>query len=278
MKCVQCDSEHTSFNGRYPNGVQRYKCCDCNKQFSELTFRKFYRHRLPEQIIITAILFHLFIPARIVQVFLFFLFRCYVSRKTICSWSRKFLDELPEISVREKYKSVIRHTDEKQIKIKKKKAWWWNIVSYRGQLLTSLISWARDGYAAKKLMKRNKKNYGSPLIMITDKLPAYIKSVNVFGRNCKHITAGIVPKMCMYKDDLLLISNLAVERMHSKIESYIQMKVRGSFESIESADRHRKAFMLTTHLQETLALQRSLGTFSIALNKHATLRELAVPA
>jgi len=55
------------------------------------------------------------------------------------------------------------------------------------------------------------------------------------------------------------------------------MKVRGSFESIESADRHRKAFMLATYLQETLALQRSLGTFSLVLNRHETLRELAVP-
>ena len=277
MECVRCESKHIAFNGRYPNTVQRYKCCDCRKQFSEATFREFYRHRLPVQIIRTAIFFHLFVPANTVKIFIFFLFRCYVSKKTICSWSRKFLDNLPEISCNEKYKSLIRHTDEKQIKIKGKKAWWWNIVNYRGQLLTTLISWTRTIYAAKKLMKENKNNYGSPLIMITDKLQVYPKSIHIFGRNCRHITAGLVPRLANYKKDLLLVSNLAVERMHSKIDTYIQMKVRGSFESFESASRHRKAFMLTTYLQETLALQRSLATFSIALNKHTTLRELAVP-
>lgn len=278
MKCVRCKSEHIVFNGKYKNGVQRYKCCDCGKQFSELTFRKFYRHRFPPQIITIAIFFHLFIPARIVQIFLFFLFRCYVSKKTICFWTREILDEMPELRfIYNNFNMTIRHTDEKQIKIKNKKAWWWNIVNSEGKSLSSCISWTRHGYAAKKLMKMNKEIYGNPLIMITDKLPAYGKAVNVFGRKCKHITAGIVPKMCMHKGNLLLVSNLAVERFHSKIEHYINMKFRGSFENIESADRWRKAFIFTTCLQETFALQKSFGTFSIASDKRANLRELTVP-
>lgn len=276
MKCVRCQSEHTTFNGRYRNGAQRYKCSDCKKQFSELTFRKFYRHRFPPQIIKIAIFFHLFIPAKIVQIFVFFLFRCYVSKKTICSWTRKFLDAAPEI----KFPCTpppIRYTDEKQIKIKDKKAWWWNIVEGKSNPLTSCISLTRHGFIANNLMNAHKKIYGFPAIMVTDKLQAYLQAVKKLGRRCKHIRAGIIPRMVMYKDALLIVSNLPVERLHSKIDSYIDMKFRGSFENLESANRWRKAFMMITYLQETLASQRSLGTFSTAMDEHFNMREVSVP-
>ncbi len=281
MKCVQCDSEHTSFNGRYPNGVQRYKCCDCGKQFSEATFRKFYRHRFPQQIILVAIFFHLFIPARIVQIFLFFLFRCYVSKKTICKWTKKTLEDMPELRfVRDKSNMLIRHTDEKQIKIKREKAWWWNSTDHAGNPLNSCISQHREGLVASNFMKKHRKLYGSPSIMITDKLQAYIKSVKHLGKKCKHITRGIKEEVEYFggKSKPLLLSNLQVERFHSKIDAYINMKFRGNFESIESADRWRKAFMFTTYLQEMFALQRSFGTISTVLDRHTNIAELTVPA
>ena len=279
MKCVKCNSPRIAFNGRYLNGIQRYKCNDCGKQFSEATFRKFYRHRFPAQIITIAIFFHFFIPARIVQIFIFFLFRCYVSKNTICEWTKKTLEDMPELKfVRDKCNLLIRHTDEKQIKIKRKKAWWWNSTDHAGNPLNSCISRTRHGFVAFNFMRKHKKLYGSPLIMITDKLQAYIKSVKKLGKKCKHITRGIKEEVEYFggKSKPLLLSNLQVERFHSKIDAYINMKFRGSFESLESADRWRKAFMFITYLQEMFALQKSFGTFFTVSDRHTKLRELTV--
>jgi len=48
-------------------------------------------------VLVVAIFFHSFIPAKIVQIFVYFLFRCKMSGDTICFWSRKFLEQMPEI-------------------------------------------------------------------------------------------------------------------------------------------------------------------------------------
>lgn len=272
MKCIKCKSTHTTFNGRYRNGVQRYKCSDCGKQFSELTFRRFYRHRFPNKIIIIAIFFHLFIPARVVQIFLFFLFRCYVSKKAICSWTKKFLDNFPEIQPTiKKSKFVIAHADEKFIKIKKEKAYWWNTTDNDENPLTSIITMYRDSNSVRELFKDLPKCID---IMVTDGYHAYKDPVRKLG--CKHVIAGIKNKIVIHKEHLFILSNLAVERLHSRIDYFMQ-RFKNSFENLESANRWRKAFMLTAYLQESLALQKSFGTFSTALNKHLTLREVSVP-
>jgi len=64
--------------------------------------------------------------------------------------------------------------------------------------------------------------------------------------------------------------------LHSKIDAYINLKVRGSFTNIESAERCRKAFMFTDHLLETFALQRSFGTYPTTDNWN-NKRGIAVP-
>src|SRR3989338_8775900 len=93
MICVHCSGTHIVFNGRYKDGKQRYKCCDCKKQFCETTGSFFFKHRTPLQILAVALFFHLFVPARIVRIFLYFLFRCSLSEASVCFWSRKFLDQ-----------------------------------------------------------------------------------------------------------------------------------------------------------------------------------------
>jgi transposase-like protein len=219
---------------------------------SERTGSFFYRHRFPEEIIKIAIFYHLFIPSAIVQIFLIFLFRCYVSKKSICKWTEKYLNNLPDISLPSEENLLRRrHTDEKQIKIKGKKAWWWNIVDSVGNPLESCLSWTRHGFVVNQFMKNHKKKYGSPEIMVTDGLLAYIQGVKKLGRRCQHVIAGLEEKI-VYDNKrgvYIFISNLSVERLHSKIDYYIDMKFRGSFENMESADRWRKAFMLTNYLR-----------------------------
>src|SRR3989344_9370172 len=141
MICVHCSGTHIVFNGRYKDGKQRYKCCDCKKQFCETTGSFFFKHRTPLQILVVAIFFHLFVPARIVCIFLYFLFRCSLSEASVCAWSRKYLDRLPEIQQRGRPATIIiRHTDEKKITIAGREAWWWNTTEPASNGLTSSIS------------------------------------------------------------------------------------------------------------------------------------------
>src|SRR3989344_1566117 len=73
MICVHCSGTHIVFNGRYKDGKQRYKCCDCKKQFCETTGSFFFKHRTPLQILAVA-LFPPPPPPRPPSPFFFFFF------------------------------------------------------------------------------------------------------------------------------------------------------------------------------------------------------------
>ncbi len=55
----------------------------------------FPRHRYPIARIIIAILSHMFMASRDVSVFLYLLLRVRASHKTICEWTKKFVNSIP---------------------------------------------------------------------------------------------------------------------------------------------------------------------------------------
>jgi len=169
---------------------------------------------------------------------------------------------MPEIKRETKDgKLRVRHTDEKFIKIGKGTAYWVNTTDSLGRLLTSSILEFKDKASIKEHMRKHKQIEKHIGVHVTDKNPSYNKTANKFGRNCIHHTAGLKEKLLSTKNLFIYLSNLPVERLHSKIDAYINLKVRGSFTNIESADRWGKAFMFTDYLLEAFALQRSFGTY-----------------
>lgn len=279
MICVHCTGTHIVFNGRYKDGKQRYKCCDCGKQSCETTGTFFFKHRMPLQILVVAIFFHLFVPARIVRIFIYFLFRCSLSDASICAWSRKYLDRTPEIQQRGRPATIIiRHTDEKKIKIAGREAWWWNTADPATTVLTSSISWSRSLAATRQHLRKHKRVESHIDIHTTDGMPSYIRATHLFGRKTTHIIRGLQEQAVMHQGKLLFISNLAVERANSRVDAYIKLKVRESFSSFEQAERTRKAFMLTQIIQRDVFQRKGLGAFSTALKEQTTLAEIAAPA
>jgi len=278
MICPHCKRKHIVFNGRLQDGKQRYKCIDCKKQFCETTGSFFFRNRTPLQILIVAIFFHLFVPARIVRIFLYFLFRCSLSEASICSWSRKFLDRCPDIQQRGRPATIIiRHTDEKKIKIAGREAWWWNTTDPATNVLTSSISWSRSLAAAKSHLRKHKKIESTIDIHVTDGMQSYIRATHLFGRRAHHIVRGLQEQGVMHHCRLLYLSNLPVERANSRVDAYIKLKVREHFSNFEQAERIRKAFMLTQIIQRSAFRCKGLGAFSTALDEHTTFAELAAP-
>jgi transposase-like protein len=278
MICAQCNGTHTVFNGRYKDGKQRYKCCDCGKQSCETTGSFFFKHRTPLQILAVVIFFHLFVPARIVRIFLCFLFRCSLSEASICAWSRKFLDRIPEIQQLGRLARItIRHTDEKKIKIAGREAWWWNTTDPATNVLTSSITWSRSLADTKQHLKKHRAIEIHIDVHVTDGMPSHIKATHLLGRTTQHVVRGLQEKGVMFHGRLLYLSNLAVERANSRVDAYIKLKVRESFSSFEQAERTRRAFMLTQIIQRHAFQHRGCGAFFTALNEHTNIAKVAAP-
>jgi len=263
MQCPRCSSHHISRNGKRHDRVQGYKCSDCKKQFCERTGTFMYRKRFPELAIRIAIFFNLFISSKIVELFMFFLFRVRVSNSTICKWTRQFLDLLPEIYQKHYPKKLflILHGDEKFIKVKGSKddfAYWWSVIDCLGNLIATIITESRDLESAKKLFKKVKESIDKKVdMLVRDGLQAYNKAGKIFGRQCKQVVTGIKGKFIMNGKDLLFINNNRSESLNARIDDFMK-RFRDCFENIESANRWRKAFMFTTHLQKWFATQKLL--------------------
>lgn len=278
MICVRCNGTHIVFNGRYKDGKQRYKCCDCGKQSCETTGTFFFKHRTPLQVLVVALFFHLFVPARIVCIFLYFLFRCSLSEASVCAWSRKYLDRIPEIQQRpHPAYIIIRHTDEKKIWIAGKEAWWWNTTDPASRILTSSISWSRSLAATKLHLKKHRRIERYIDMHITDGMPSYPAATHLFGGRTKHIIRGLEEQAVMRHGRLFYLSNLAVERANSRVDAYIKLKVREHFSNFEQAERTRKAFMLTQIIQRHAFQHRGCGAFFTALNEQTTIAKVAAP-
>jgi len=276
--CIHCNGTHIVFNGRLKDGKQRYKCCDCKKQFCETTGTFFFKHRTPLEMLAVAIFFHLFVPARIVRIFIYFLFRCSLSEASICSWSRKFLDRIPEAQQRGRpARIIIRHTDEKKITIAGREAWWWNTTDPATTVLTSSISWSRSLTDTKQHLRKHRAIEIHVDLHVTDGMPSYCKATRLLGRTTRHVVRGLQEQGVMHHGRLLYLSNLAVERANSRVDAYIKLKVREHFSNFAQADRTRKAFMLTQIIQRHAFQHRGCGAFFTALNEQAHIAKVAAP-
>ena len=276
-RCPNCESERFTPSSLTRSGKQRYECRSCRKTWSESTGKLFHRNRIPERILCISIFFHIFIPARIVKIFLFFLFGCNLSESSICFWSRKFLDQHPELQRKgTPSEIVIRHTDEKYLLIRGQRAYWWNTTDPQGNLLTSSISMVCSMNTTKQHLKKHKKIEAKIDVHVTDGMNSYPKATRMFGRKTTHVIAGLQEKIFMHNKKILSVSNLPVERLNSKVDAYIKLKYRGSFTNFLQADRSRKAFMLTQLIQEHVRKQECIGTPPTAPNEH-TLMELLIP-
>ena len=263
MECPRCGSSHITKNGKRHDGVQQYKCYGCKKQFCERIGTFMYRKRFPEIAIKIAILLNLFIKSKLAELLMFLLFRIKVSNKTICCWTREFLDMLPETYQQHYPKKLllILHADEKYIKVKGSKddfAYWWSVIDCFGNLIATIITESRDLKSAKKLFKNAKESISKKVgMLVRDGLPAYSKAGKIFGRQCKNIIAGIKGKFIINNKKLLFITNNRAESNNAEID-YFMKRFRDCFENIESANRWRKAFMFTKHLQKWFATQKHL--------------------
>ena len=236
MNCRQCRSGNVIKYGKYKS-YQKYKCKNCNRQFTERSFSFFARHRYPEEVIINGILFFFFVSTRNAVFLLKESIGFKPSNVSVYNWNKKFAQHLSKIQ-RSRNFSNIWHVDEKFIKVKDSLddfAYEWVVMDDINSIIAVHVSKKRDITGARKVLELAKKNADKPPdILVTDGLLAYIKaSKKVFGRKVKHVKAHFKTERFMHQRRYYMLSNNRIESLNSKINLWYK-KFRG-FKSTETA-------------------------------------------
>lgn len=207
-------------------------------------------YRYPIFIIRLSILLHIYLSSRTVCLILYLLFRCRVSHKTVCEWTKKFTRDINLPSTRYNVSdTLICHADEKYVKVNGVWNYWWSIKDTFGNVISKIITPSRDFLSAKKLFIDARGKIGRAVdILIRDGLPAYDKATKYLGRRCESVVAGINGKGFLYKKSFYWITNNPAESLNSEIDFYIS-KFQNNFKNLESANKFADLFMLQKYMR-----------------------------
>ena len=110
-----------------------------------------------------------------------------VSHKTIRFWWNRF-GPMFAAEIRKKRVQQLRaysnwqwHLDEVFVKINAETHYLWRAVDHEGEVLETYVTKRRDRGAALKLLKKLMKRYGSPAVIVTDRLRSYGAAMKVIG-------------------------------------------------------------------------------------------------
>jgi len=241
MKCVTCNSMNIVNNGYYKS-YQKYKCKDCDRQFTERSFSFFSRHRFPEHVIKNSILYGFFVSTRNTSFLAKETMDVIFSHQTSYNWNKKFAYLVSKLTKVTNF-SNIWHVDEKFIKCRNKKdkngkvkfSYLWVVIDSNNNIIATHVSHERNMKNARIVLRKAKlRAVKPPDILVSDGLQAYKKACKkVFGRKTKHILAHFETKGFMHKGKLYYLSNNRIESLNSKINLWYK-KSRG-FKSLETA-------------------------------------------
>lgn len=244
MRCIHCLSVNTVRNGYSDKGIQRYKCNDCKKRYCAKGFFARYRHK-PKDIINTVYLRLKRLSLRETSDAIARLIYVHVSHVTVYNWCMKFISLLVLwASLIDPNYENLWHVDEKFIKVKGSKdkfAYLWVVIDKNNKILAVLVSNARTGDNAKKVLRRARTK-DNPEIIETDGLQGYKKACKIFGRKVRHVTAHFKAEPVNHKGKLLMLSNNRVERVNSDIDLFLHV-FRG-LKSFRTAEIWMQGFMI----------------------------------
>lgn len=277
VQCPYCGSYRTEIHAKTRKGFLRYKCLVGCGTFSERTGTFFFRHRFPKWVIMLAVLLCLFMRSEHVRLVLYIVFGVKVSKRSVLSWTKKYLSRLSNVYLPVKGVCedmlLVVHADEKFFKINGAWAYWWSLVDNYGSLVACVVTQTRDLTSAKKLFKDAKLVLGKVDLVVTDGLKSYVKAKNVFGRKTKHVVTGFKGRIVNYASNkLTFVDNNVVESLNSEIDVFLS-RFRYSFSSLESAERWMKCFMLCRNLLRKFKQINCSGITSQPVNRTQKLSE-----
>ncbi|KPD10827.1 IS6 family transposase [Phaeobacter sp. 11ANDIMAR09] len=110
-----------------------------------------------------------------------------VSREAIRKWVNRFGRHFEHCVKRERPAAADKwHLDEVVVPINGVKMWLWRAVDSNGDVLDILVQTRRNGKAAKRFLQRLFARFGTPRVIMTDKLRSYIKPIRQLAPDADH--------------------------------------------------------------------------------------------
>ena len=157
-----------------------------------------------------------------------------VSHETVRFWWNRF-GPMFAAEIRRKRVQKLRaysnwqwHLDEVFVKINGKTHYLWRSVDHEGEVLESYVTKRRDRKAALKFLKKSMKRFGSPQIIVTDKLRSYGAAMKEIGNADRQQTGG-------WMNNRGENSHLPFRRRERAMQRFRQMRSLQKFAAVHSS-------------------------------------------
>ena len=131
------------------------------------------------------------------------------------------------------------HLDEVFVKINGETHYLWRAVDHEGEVLESFVTKRRDRKAALKFLRKTMKRYGSPHVVVTDKLRSYGAAMKIIGNAQKQETGR-------WRNNRSENSHQPFRRRERAMLRFRQMKSLQKFSAVHSSVHNH--FNLERHL------------------------------
>jgi len=160
-----------------------------------------------------------------------------VSHETIRFWWNRF-GPMFAADVRRKrinrkraYSNWQWHLDEVFVKINGETHYLWRAVDHEGEVLETYVTKKRDRKAALKFLRKLMKRYGSPTVIVTDRLRSYGAAMKVIGNVDKQ-------EVSRWKNNRAENSHLPFRRRERAMLRFRRMRSLQKFVSVHSSIRN----------------------------------------
>ena len=110
-----------------------------------------------------------------------------VSRETVRQWVNRFGRHFAACIRRDRPAASNKwHLDEVVVPINGEKFWLWRAVAANGDVLDILVQKQRNAKAAKRFLKRLIGRFGTPRVVVTDKLRSYTRPIGHLAPDADH--------------------------------------------------------------------------------------------
>jgi putative transposase len=120
------------------------------------------------------------------------------------------------------------HLDEVFVKINGETHYLWRAVDHEGEVLEAFVSRRRDRKAALDFLKKIMKKYGSPKVIVTDRLKSYRAAMKTIGNEC-------IQKVGRWKNNRSENSHLPFRRREYAMLKFRRMRSLQKFVSIHAS-------------------------------------------
>ncbi|SHK08283.1 putative transposase [Shimia gijangensis] len=157
-----------------------------------------------------------------------------VSHETIRFWWNRFgplfASEIKKRRIQQlrSYSNWRWHLDEVFVKINGVQYYLWRAVDHEGEVLESYVTKRRDRAAALKFLRKAMKRYGTPEVIVTDKLRSYGAAMKVVGNAVKQETGR-------WKNNRAENSHLPFRRRERAMHRFRRMRSLQKFVSVHAS-------------------------------------------